>query len=66
MNLPGQVLKLEQLDIEPEVCLEEQDVDTLLQHGLNLEEDPDESISDLSACIKELSYPYNSTRATTQ
>ena len=34
------------------------DVDTVLQHGLNLEEDPDESISDLSACIKELSYPY--------
>ena len=33
------------------------DVDTVLQQGLNLEEDPDESISDLSACIKELSYP---------
>ena len=58
VNLLGQVLKLEHLDIEPKVCLKEQDLDTVLQHGLNLEEDPDESISDLSACIKELSYPY--------
>ena len=57
VTLLGQVLKLEHLDIEPEVFLEEQEVDTVLQHGLNLEEDPDESISDLRACIKELSYP---------
>ena len=56
VNLLGQILKLEHLDIEPEVCLEEHDVDTVLQHVLNLEE-PDESISDLSACIKESSYP---------
>ena len=33
-------------------------MDTILQHGLNLEEDPDKQVADLSASIKELSYPY--------
>jgi hypothetical protein len=58
VNLLGQLRQIEHLDIEPDVSLEEQDIDTMLQHELNLEEDPYEPISELNGHIKELSYPY--------
>ena len=59
VNLLGQLRQIEHLDIEPEVALQEQDFDVMLQHELNLEEDPYEPISELSNRMKELSYPYS-------
>ena len=53
----GQLRQIEHLDTEPDVALEEQDFDVMLQHELNLEEDPYEPISELSNRMKELSYP---------
>jgi hypothetical protein len=57
VKLLGQMLKIEHLDIELDVTLEDQDFHTILQHELNLEEDPYEHISELSAHMKEPSYP---------
>jgi len=54
VNLLGQI---EHLDIEPDVVLQEQDFD-VMQHELNLDEDPYEPVSELSNRMKELSYPY--------
>ena len=58
VNLLGQLRQIEHLDIEPDVSLQEQDFDTVLQHELSLEEDPYEPINELSDNMKELSYPY--------
>ena len=49
--------QIEHLNIEPDVSSEEQDFDVMLQHELNLEEDPYEPISELNNSMKELSYP---------
>ena len=51
--------KLNILDIEPDVVLQEQDFDVVLQHELNLDEDPYEPVSELNNRMKELSYPYS-------
>ena len=58
VNLLGQLRQIEHLDIEPDVSLQEQDFDTVLQHELSLEEDPYEPINELSDNMKELNYPY--------
>ena len=47
------------MDIEPDVTLEEQDFDVMLQHELNLEEDPYEPITELNNRMKELSHSYS-------
>jgi len=54
VNLLGQMLKIEHLDIELDVTLEDQDFHTILQHELNLEEDP---YGHICAHMKEPSYP---------
>ena len=59
VNLLGQLRQIEHLDIEPDVFLQEQDFDVMLQHELNLDEDPYEPVSELSNRMKELSYPYD-------
>ena len=59
VNLLGQLRQIEHLDIEPDVVLQEQDFDVMLQHELNLDEDPYEPVSELSNRMKELSYPYD-------
>ena len=59
VNLLGQLRQIEHLDIEPDVVLQEQDFDVMLQHELNLDEDPYEHVSELSNRMKELSYPYS-------
>ena len=58
VSLLGQLRQIEHLDIEPDVSLQEQDFDTVLQHELSLEEDPYEPINELSDNMKELNYPY--------
>ena len=45
VNLLGQLRQIEHLDIEPDVVLQEQDFDVMLQHELNLDEDPYEHVS---------------------
>ena len=54
VNLLGQLRQIEHLDIEPDVVLQEQDFDVML----NLDEDPYEPVSELSNRMKEISYPY--------
>ena len=43
----------------PQIPYEDQDLDTMLQHDLNLEEDPEEPLSYVAARLKELSFPYS-------
>ena len=64
VSLLGQLRQIEHLDIEPDVVLQDQDFDVMLQHELNLDEDPYEPVSKLSNRMKELSFPYGSTRTT--
>eukprot|EP00435_Cladocopium_sp_Y103_P015748 s3802_g3.t2 len=59
VNLLGCIRNIECLDIEPDVALQCDDVDTLIQHELNLNEDPYEEGLDLDASLKELSFPYS-------
>ena len=40
VNLLGAIRNIEHLDIEPDVPLRSDDVDALIQHELNLDEDP--------------------------
>ena len=40
VNLIGAICNIEHLDIEPDVPLHSDDVDALIQHELNLDEDP--------------------------
>ena len=40
LGLLGKILKIEDLDIEPDVNFEIDEVDTMIQHELNLNEDP--------------------------
>ena len=54
VNLIGAICNIEHLDIEPDVPLHSDDVDALIQHELNLDEDPYEVEIDVSACLKEL------------
>ena len=62
VNLLGHLFQIERLDIEPEVAYEDQDRDTVMQSDLNLKEDPEEPISDITANLKELrSNPCTST-----
>ena len=58
VNLLGAIRNIEHLDIEPDVPLHSDDVDALIQHELNLDEDPYEVEIDMNACLKELSFPY--------
>ena len=58
VNLIGAICNIEHLDIEPDVPLHSDDVDALIQHELNLDEDPYEVEIDMNACLKELSFPY--------
>ena len=59
LGLLGQILKIEQLDIEPDVNLEMDEVDTMIQHELNLNEDPYETMDDVGPNVDELSFPYS-------
>ena len=47
LGLLGQILKIEHLDIEPDVNLEMDEVDTMIQHELDLSEDPYETMDDV-------------------
>ena len=60
LGLLGQILKIEHLDIEPDVNLEIDEVDTMIQHELNLNEDPYETMDDEGPNLDELSFPYSS------
>ena len=55
----GQILKIEHLDIEPDVNFEMDEVDTMIQHELNLNEDPCEIVDDVGPNVDELSFPYS-------
>ena len=57
INLLGHLCQIEHLGIEPEIPYEDQDLDTMLQHDLNLKEDPEERLSQVAARLKELSFP---------
>eukprot|EP00435_Cladocopium_sp_Y103_P049708 s2334_g15.t1 len=59
VNLLGCIRNIECLDIEPDVPLQYDDVDTLIQHVLNLNDDPYEEWLDLGESLKELSFPYS-------
>ena len=59
LGLLGQILKIEHLDIEPDVNLEIDEVDTMIQHELNLNEDPYETMDDEGPNLDELSFPYS-------
>ena len=59
LGLLGQILKIEHLDIEPDVDLEMDEVDTMIQHELNLNEDPYETMDDVGPNVDELSFPYS-------
>ena len=58
ISLLGVIRNIEHLDIEPDVPFSSDNVDALIQHELNLDEDPYEVEIDVGACLKELSYPY--------
>jgi len=47
------------LNIKQKKGIQSDDVDASIQHELNLEEDPYEVEVDVSACLKELSFPYS-------
>eukprot|EP00435_Cladocopium_sp_Y103_P033021 s4108_g8.t1 len=59
VNLLGCIRNIECLDIEPDVPLQCDDVDTLIQHELSLNDDPYEEGLDLDKSLKELSFPYS-------
>jgi hypothetical protein len=59
VNLLGCIRSVEALDIEPDVSLQCDDLDTLIQHELNLDDDPYETGLDLNESLKELSFPYS-------
>ena len=50
---------VECLDMEPNVSLNNDDIDTLIQHELGLDEDPYETGLDLNKSLKGLSFPYS-------
>eukprot|EP00435_Cladocopium_sp_Y103_P009347 s5372_g2.t1 len=64
VNLLGCIRNIESLDIEPDVALQCDDVDTLIQHELNLNEDPCEEGLGLDASLKELSFPHSAEEPT--
>jgi len=57
--LLGCIRSVEALDIEPDVSLQCDDLDTLIQHELNLDDDPYETCLDLKESLKKLSFPYS-------
>ena len=59
LDFLGQILKIEHLDIEPDVNLEVDEIDTMIQHELNLNEDPYETMDDVGPNLDELSFPYS-------
>jgi hypothetical protein len=59
LGLLGRILKIEHLDIEPDVNLEVDEVDTMIHHELNLNEDPYETLDDVGPNVGELSFPYS-------
>ena len=59
MNLLGCIQNIEHLDIEPDVPLQEDDVDLLDQHQLDLQDESYESEADVQAFLKELSFPFS-------
>ena len=59
LGLLGQILKMEHLDIEPDVNFEMDEVDTMIQHELNLNEDPYEIMDDVGPNVDELSFSYS-------
>ena len=59
LGLWGQILKIEHLDIEPDVNFEMDEVDTMIQHELNLNEDPYEIMDDVGPNVDELSFLYS-------
>lgn len=59
VNLLGCIRSVEALDIEPDVSLQCDDLDTLIQHELNLDDDPYETCLDLKESLKKLSFPYS-------
>eukprot|EP00435_Cladocopium_sp_Y103_P020660 s1870_g5.t1 len=64
VNLLGCIRNIECLDIESDVPLEYDDVDALIQHELNLNDDPYEEGLDLGESLKELSFPYTAQEPT--
>ena len=58
INLPGCIQNVEHLDIELDAPLQQEDVDLLVQHQLDLQDEPYESEKDMQAFLKELSSPY--------
>ena len=68
VNLLGPLRQIEHLDIEPNVVLivlQEEDFDVMLQHELNLDEDPSEPVSEFSQPHEGTQLSLRSTRATT-
>ena len=53
------VRQIEHLDIEPHVSLESDDLDILIEHELDLSEDPYDVDLNMAASLKELSFPYS-------
>jgi len=51
-DLLGCIRNVEALDIEPNVSLQSDDLDTLIQHELNLDDDPYETGLDLKESLK--------------
>ena len=58
INLLGCIRNVEHLDIELDVPLQQDDVDLLVQHQLDLQDEPYESEKDMQAFLKEPSFPY--------
>ena len=58
INLLGCIQNVEHLDIELDVPLQQDDLDLLVQHQLDLHNEPYESEKDMQAFLKELSFPY--------
>jgi hypothetical protein len=59
VSLLNAIRNIEHLDIEPEVPIQSDDVDVLIQHELNLEEDFEEVELGVNASLKELCFPYS-------
>ena len=58
VNFLGHIRNVEYFDMEPNVSLNTDYIDMLIEHELGLDEDPYETGLDLNESLKELSFPY--------
>eukprot|EP00435_Cladocopium_sp_Y103_P066792 s50_g29.t1 len=58
VNLLGRILKLEHMEIEPNVDMSTDDVDFMVEHELSLDENPYEAVDEMAERLKQLSFPY--------